>query len=230
MSIARKHFQRQQAQAQAQTSVDDSIATDTSAQDLHLQLLGRDSRALKGIQSLQARNTKKAEFLDNYQDYLDGVLQADVGGQDDIVATLMVWHIDCGETDRGLQLANYVLRHDLSMPERFNWSAAIVLVREITEQYFSHPDSVSLSNLQEVLLITADHDKPDKLQAQLHKALGNAIEVDNSVENAAEQALEHYRHAMQLDNRAGVKKQIDRLQKGLTASPEPTAAQASGKD
>ena len=80
--------------------------------------LTQDRRRLHDIQSVERKVAVKRELVPEYADYLQGVLAGDGGQPDEAVTTLMVWHFDIGAFAPGLQLADYVLRHDLQLPER----------------------------------------------------------------------------------------------------------------
>lgn len=48
-----------------------------------------------------------------------------------MIATLMVWAIDCGDLPLALRIGAYVVRHNLIMPDNFGRTAATVLTEEI---------------------------------------------------------------------------------------------------
>ncbi|PJW22595.1 phage terminase small subunit, partial [Escherichia coli] len=50
---------------------------------------------------------------------------------DEVIATLMVWAIDCGDLPLALRIGAYVVRHNLIMPDNFGRTAATVLTEEI---------------------------------------------------------------------------------------------------
>jgi len=60
------------------------------------------------------------------------------------------------------------------------------------------------------------------VRAKLHKITGLVLRD----EGAALQALEHLKRAMQLDRLAGVKKDIERLERAIKAASEPEPAPA----
>ena len=83
------------------------------------------------------------------------------------------------------------------------------------------PDA--LSDLLTVIEMTLAADMPDEVRAKLHKITGLVLRA----EQQPEQALEHLARAMQLDVNAGVKKDIERLEREL--KPVPPAAPAKPK-
>src|SRR5690606_21172228 len=93
--------------------------------------LTQDARRLHDIQSVERKIAVKRELLPDYQAYIDGVLTGDTGEQDEVMATLMLWHIDAGLYERGLDIAAYVLRHDLALPERLKRNTATLLLDEV---------------------------------------------------------------------------------------------------
>jgi hypothetical protein len=73
---------------------------------------------------------------------------------------------------------------------------------------------VSVAQLNEVAQLTASHDMHDQVRAKLHKAIGYTLERDDD----SPAALEHLRRALELDERAGVKQDIARIEKASNAA------------
>ena len=72
-----------------------------SAYELQRARLGVDLRRLKEIQSLEAKIELKRELLPGYIPWVAGVLEADGGAEDDILAQVMVWAFDIGDFATG---------------------------------------------------------------------------------------------------------------------------------
>lgn len=239
MSPAQAHQARVLAQlAAAATPAGEQVQGD--AYRLMLAQLVEHRRALKGIQSMERKIDLKRTLLPEYDAWIDGVLEAGNGAQDQVLTTVMVWHIDVGNHARALQIARYVMRHGLDTPDQYERSAAVVLIDEFAAAALAGKMAPALAEqiLPMVQDLTAEHDAPDQARAKLHKAIGYALigrvgsaEVDLA-KLAAERcslALVELRRALELHEQCGVKKDIERLERRLrpaAAAPAPAPAPA----
>lgn len=200
--------------AAKQTSTQPLTRGDLSLQQQMMAMLYEHKRTLKKIQSVTAKGEKKAEFIPEYQAYIQGVLKADSGLQDEVVTTIMLWCIDAQKIDWALELARYVLRHNLSLPEQFNRTANVAITEEIADLALKPESPVTPDELMELYSLTGETDMPDQVRVKLEKALGLAMQ-----EIEPELALKHLKKALQLNGRAGVKKEIAALEKQLNSAP-----------
>lgn len=208
-----------------------------TAYEQQLAQLAEDRRTLKALQSRERKVELKRQLLPKYgawvQGVLDGARATGRAVQDLVVATVMVWRIDTGDYAGALQLAEHVLRFGLALPEQYERDAATVVTEEISEAALaalSAGGRFDLEVLTDVELLTADHDMPDEVRAKLHKAIGlelarSVTEQDAANDNVAggsrarqEAALQSLRRALELNERAGVKKDIERLERELKKS------------
>lgn len=238
MSLARRHRERMLGQLGATQVASGSERTGAAATEYELMRarLGVDLRRLKEIQSIEKKIELKRELIHGYVDWVKGVLAADSGASDDIVVQLMIWLIDIGEFMYALDLAEYVLKHRLPLPERFNRTPATLIVEEIAEaalKSFGQGGDVCGAVLFRVDALTEAEDMPDQVRAKLLKA--RAIEMDRDVsalDPAADgpagqrragfaAALELYRRAYGLDRSVGVKKDMDRIERELKKLADP---------
>jgi hypothetical protein len=160
-----------------------------------------------------------------------------------VIVTLMVWAIDAGDYALAARIGRYVVTHGLLMPDRFNRTAATVLVDEICDPILVQvkaDDTTDvtpyLAVLDDVADFTAGSDMPDVVRAKLCKARAFALRNGTTEEQAT--ALELLRQALTLDAGAGVKKEIDRLARVVKKPPQrrapavmlmaPMAAMAEG--
>ncbi|EGO4970019.1 terminase, partial [Escherichia coli] len=81
-------------------------------------------------------------------------------------------------------------------------------------------ESVDTRLLTDTLELTATADMPDEVRAKLHKITGLFLRDAGD----ATGALAHLQRATQLDCQAGVKKEIERLERELKPKPQPKAA------
>ncbi|HHH9271100.1 TPA: phage terminase small subunit, partial [Pseudomonas aeruginosa] len=157
-----------------------------NAYELQLAQLYQDRSRLKNIQSGEGKAALKVELLPAYQPYISGVLQAGKGAQDEVVTTVMLWRIDAGDYAGALDIADYVLAHDLIMPDRFARTAGCVIAEEIAEAALKAQKtggSFDLATLHRTLLLTDQADMPDEARAKLYLAAGHATLEGLSVES-----------------------------------------------
>lgn len=239
MSLARRHFRRVAA-AQAAADTDPGQPVNANAYELVLLKLAEDQRKLRSQQSIERRIEMKRTMLPEYAPWVDGVLKTGRGGQDAVLMTVMIWRIDVGDYAGALQIAGYALPNNLAMPDQYHRDAATAVAEEIADRALAGAgtgESFDLAVLLETELLTRNRDMPDQVRAKLHKALGNSgadvagdTPYDADRYRAAETALTHYRRAIQLHDRVGVKKDIERLERHLKNSPTPHAAEPAGAD
>ena len=98
-----------------------------SAYELKRAQLGLDLKALREIESverkIEAKRSMIASYTDHIAGWIDGATTALAEGrsviQDDIAVTIMIWHIDTGNYDAALAIAEIVFAGGLSLPERY---------------------------------------------------------------------------------------------------------------
>lgn len=216
LSPAQRHRQRVAA-AQEGAAVASGVTANRTQYELMLLQLAQHRRQLKEIQSVERKIEAKRIRLPEYDAYLDGVLEADAGGPDEVLTTLMVWHIDCGLLDRALNLGEYALAHGLEMPPQYNRDLATTLAEEVAEKVMASKEMAALMPAAaRALDLTTGLDMPDEVKAKQHKALGQSLALINKAG-----AIEHLSRALELNPQAGVKKEIERLQRELKKEPPP---------
>ena len=106
LTPAQRHLQRITAATLQRTAAE--AAPDhrhANAYELQLMQLAEHRRQLKAIQSIERKVELKHKLLPLYDAWIDGSLAADHGAQDEVLTTLLVWHIDCASYPRALQIA-----------------------------------------------------------------------------------------------------------------------------
>lgn len=228
MTPAERRFQRVTAAALGS----DSQAAVTQASNLQeqmLMLLSEHRRALKGIQSLERKLQAKEKMLPEYEAYIAGVLDSKSGRQDEVLVTVMLWHIDVANIDAALPLAEYALEHNLVMPDRFERGLACTIAEEVAEtanRLLESESPVSAEQLSRTAALTRDHDMYDEARAKLLKQLGLAQQSDGALVDA----LASFEKALQLHERCGVKKLIEQVQRELKKINEPEPDNDPDKD
>jgi hypothetical protein len=232
MTLARRHFQRVSA-AQPSASATPGETVNANAYELVLAKLGEDKRRLKQVQSIERKIEIKRGLLPSYQPGVDGVLEGGHGGQDAVLMTVMVWKIDTGDFPGALQIARHALDNNLVMPDQYQRGVPTLVAEEIAEQAlaaFSSGGGFSAEVLATTVVLTDGHDMPDEVRAKLNKASGLALAatMEDSATPAlvATEALACLRRALQLHDRAGVKKDIERLERFIKNNPEEASVTA----
>ncbi|TDS68389.1 small terminase subunit [Pantoea sp. PNA 14-12] len=180
--------------------------------DLMLLQLNEDRRRLKGTQSTVTKAQIKVEVLPKYAAWAEGVLSADGAQQDDVIMYVMLWRIDAGDYAGALTIGRHALKHGWVMPVGKRNTATV-----LTEEMADAAKAAMLAGTPfdaDLLLQTLDavdgEDMPDQSRARLHKSIGWVQTESNPVS-----ALNHLKHALQLDEKCGVKKDIEQLERKL---------------
>lgn len=217
-SPARRHIERKAASL---AGVVDRAAerVNASAYELMLVSLKEDMRHLKTIQSIVKKVEAKRQMLPKYDAWCAGVMDSDAGLQDEVFTTVLCWRIDAGDFAGAIPMAEYAIRHKLTLPDRFARSLPCLLAEEVADNALKG-DTVPLDALRQIGLLTLDEDMPDEVRAKLHKAIGYA---ERETDPAS--ALENLKLALQLHDKVGVKKDIERLERELKRNVgEPDSA------
>ncbi|MGU5816196.1 phage terminase small subunit [Aeromonas hydrophila] len=193
-----------------------------NAYELQLMQLAEHRRTLKGIQSIERKIDAKRTMLPVYKPWIDGLLAANRGGQDDVLVTVMLWTLDTGDLEGAIPMASYVIRHGLSTPDRYERTAATMIAEEVADTAIKQQEAgagPSMPLLNRYLALLADCDIFDQVRAKLHKAVGRACLADG----LKQQAAEHYRRAIELHDKVGIKKELEVLERELKKEQQPDA-------
>lgn len=216
-SIAKKHKARVLAKSEVAEPTSEGFG---SGYEMLLLKLVEDRRTLHSLQSILSKIAKKAELLPHYDDWIDATLATGTGKPDSLLTTMMLWHIDVGNFQRGLDIAEYAIKHGLTMPDHHQRTLATVVAEEIAdtakrlmlaEEEFDVEQVLRASNM------TADQEMPDQVRAKLAKVIGELTE-----ESDPEGALVQYKTALKHDAKSGVKGKISKLAKQLNQTSEDT--------
>lgn len=231
LTPAQEHWQRVMAERRGsgQTTVN------MTAYEQILHRLRHDQSRLSDIQGTEFKIEYKKTVLDQYEPWIDGVIAANTGQADEVFTTVLVWQIDCGNYDRALDMAGYVLAHNLPLPERYNRTPAVMVIDEICDKALTlfsagvgADQLIPLPVLERVRTLTEYHDVPNEVQAKLCKALAYTLRLSEQPEDKS-RALELLQRALLLHSKSGVKRDIELLQRELKkaddskqdAAPEP---------
>ena len=223
-SPARRHFERVSAALAAADAGEAPMQGE--AFELMQAALFEDYRLLKSTQSMERKAEIKREILPKYAEYITGVLEAGQGAQDDVLMRVMLWRIDAGYLAGAIAIAKYAIKHGLTPPDQFERGTAAIIAEEVADQALKLLDDDNtnttelLAQLEEVEQLTGDADMHDQIRAKLYKALGYAYRATGQLEDA-QASLER---ALSLNDRIGVKKDLERLERELkqNAAAKPT--------
>lgn len=213
-SPAQRHMMRVSAFEIAQRK--QAPLRNATAYEQMLVKLAEDRRTLKNIRSNELKAAKKRELLPFYAPWVAGVLADGRGAQDDILMAVMLWRLDAGDMAGALEIAPYALKFGLTSDHRR--TTPYMLVEEVALAALRLRDAgdpVDLSLLLTALNLTNGADVPDMVRARLHKV--TALTLRDTGQNA--EALAQFQRAMQLDRNAGVRKEIERLERALKPKP-----------
>ena len=181
-------------------------------------------RKARAFDAAKYRNNPK--MIAKYLPWVEGALAGDGGAQDEIVVTMLVWAIDLAHWPMAIDLAQYVLRHGLALPERYQRKPATLIAEEVAEAGLANPPGVDLYHLAAVEGLVHEYDMHDQVRAKLQKAIGLAFKAmadafDPEAESApaggkgalVDAALFHLNSALQLHSGCGVKKLIEGLER-----------------
>jgi len=239
-SPAKRHLQRKLAAKAASKVAGNQLMPGTGIYEQMLLQLASDRARLKNIQSTEAKCLLKAELLPAYAPYLEGVLTEGIGAADEVVTTAMLWHIDAGNYVEAMRLAEYVLRHNLPMPDRFERTTGTVVAEEVADAALNALRSgaeFDAAILEQACVLTNDQDMPDQVRAKLLLSRARWIMRDlakaeeaaagKPSHNAVELttlAVETLRRAIQLHDGCGGKTDLSKAESQLK---KYTASQSS---
>lgn len=202
-----------------------------TAYEHQLAQLAQHRARLKQVQSNQGKAELKALLIPEYEPYVQGVLDAGNGAQDEVLTTIMLWCIDAGGYPGALQIAEYVIKHGLKMPDRFERTTGTLIAEEIAEAALKAQkagENFPLEILQQAADITAEQDMPDQARAKLHLAIGKAFAAKITDDNPAgmdigwlEGAKAHLTKAIDLNSNCGGKKDLERVDRLLKKHTAP---------
>lgn len=217
LSIAQAHQRRARAAMEAAKTAPQQSMAGATAYEHQLNQLLQDRLRLKAIQSNEGKAALKLQLLPEYIPYVEGVLEAGNGAQDDVMTTVMVWRIDVEDYSGALDIADYVLKHKLIMPDRFERTTGCLVAEEIATAALKAQKangSFDLGILHRTVELTEAEDMPDQARAKLFLATGRAtldgITTEEPGQPGQIQAgIDLLKRAIELHDGCGGKKDLD---------------------
>lgn len=227
LSHAQRHFIRVTASLAAAAAPDvHGGMAHSSTYELMLSKLTQDRVRLKQIQSVEQKIEIKRQILPEYADYVIGVLEGGTGAQDEVLTRVMVWLIDVGDIAGALLIADYVLRHNLALPDKFRRTLGCMIAEEVAEhaasQLLAVAEPVRLDLLARTQELVAGQDMPDEVRAKLEKVIARTMLLEVNPDDPSstdktwlEQARAHFQRALELHEKCGVKSDIQSVDRAL---------------
>lgn len=230
LSIAQAHQRRARAAMEAAKTAPQQSMAGATAYEHQLNQLLQDRLRLKAIQSTAAKEALKPQLLPQYVPYVEGVLAGGNGAQDDVLTTIMVWRIDAGEYAGALDIADYVLKHKLIMPDRFERTTGCLVAEEIATAALKAQKTngtFDLSILYRTIELTDDEDMPDQARAKLYLATGRATVHGITAEEPGQPGqiqagIDLLKRAIELHDSCGGKKDLDGAERLLKKHVAPS--------
>lgn len=236
LSPARRHRLQALAAKQAAHAENEfgGVREDASVYMLQLAELKNDQSLLRNIKSEIERGEHKASLIPKYMPYVEGVLSVEDRTpdlQDQVVTTIMLWCFDAKQFEDGLRIAEYALKHGLSMPDSFSRDTASIVAEEIGNAAKSAYDAgevFDLSILEKANNITATFGMHDQIRAKLFVAIGRSF----LQKELAQPAVEFLKLALKHNDKCGGKQDLQRaerlLKKQLEENPPQPLFNADG--
>lgn len=231
LTLAQRNQLRKRAAQEAAATAPAALMDGLTSYELMLAKLQQDQLRLKQVQSQQNKAKVKAELLPDYAPYVEGVLAAGQGAQDDVLVTVMVWRFDAEDYGGGLDIAEYVLRHNLQTPNRFNRTPGCLVAEEVAQAALTVQKAGGVfphDILTRTAVLTAEQDMPDEARAKLTLALGRAtlagLDENNLGQPGQVQAgIDLLKTAIQLHDSCGGKKDLERAERLQKKHAGPTS-------
>ncbi|NWB91596.1 terminase endonuclease subunit [Pseudomonas agarici] len=229
LSLAQAHQRRTRAAMESAKAAPAHSMEGATAYEHQLNQLLQDRLRLKQIQSNEGKAALKLRLLPEYIPYVQGVLEAGNGAQDEVMTTVMVWRIDAGDYSGALDIAVYVLQHKLLMPDRFERTTGCLIAEEIATTALKSQkagEPFDLAILHRTVELTEAQDMPDQARAKLYLATGRATLEGLSVDNPGQPGqipagIELLSRAIKLHDACGGKKDLESAERLLKKHTTP---------
>jgi hypothetical protein len=232
LTLAQRTQLRVRAAKEAAAAAPASTMAGANAYELQLAKLLQDRLRIKNVHSNEGKAELKRQLLPEYEPYVQGVLAAGNGAQDEVLTTIMVWRLDAGDYAGALAIAAYVIQHGMILPDRFARTTPCLVAEEIAEAALKAQKAggeFALDVLERAHQLTVEQDMPDQARAKLHLAIGKAYSAMVSNDEARgldllnlQAAKVHLARAIELHSNCGGKKDLERVDRLLKKHAEPT--------
>lgn len=197
-----------------------------NAYELVLMQLIEHKRRLKTIESIERKIEAKRGMLADFIPWVQGVLDADSGRQDDVLVTIMLWTLDVGLLADALPLARYVIHHGLDTPDSYERKAATLIAEEVADtsaKQLAAGDVPDAALLLEYVALLTHSDMFDQVRAKLFKSTALALQA-RAADGDKPHALALMKRAVELHDKVGCKKDIELLERELRKEAKDATA------
>jgi len=179
---------------------------------------------LKDMKSIQERIAKKAEWLPEYQGYIDGCLAVSPAPQNTVLVHLMIWAIDANEFELAVRIAEYAVLNDMVMPEGYSRTTAEFVTEQCAEVFIDDTNFAiaHASLIERIINLGEGEQMVDEVRAKIYRAFGDALNQAQPME-----AVSAYKNALRYNPRAGCKKDLEQLEKRLRLSATESSPDAT---
>lgn len=189
--------------------------------------LTEDLKTLKDVSSRERKaEIKRERLIPKYRDYVRRLVDADA--QHECIGYMLVWLLDAGLLEEGLELARWCVAAGHPLPGGFKASAGYFAADAVTtwaENEFAAGRSFEpyLTNLRDAIAAAnavmgkVAWNIPDALLARMHRLFGLAAEQAGNLETAREELTRA------LEMGAKVKTALDAVTKKLEKTAAPAA-------
>lgn len=231
LTLAQRTRLRKLAAKEAAATAPAAMMDGLTSYELMLAKLQQDQLRLKQVQSKQAKARLKSILLPEYVPYVVGILEAGKGAHDDVLTTVMIWRFDAGDFPGGLDIAEYVLKHNLPTPNRFSRTTGCLIAEEVATAALNAQKAggtFPVDDLLRTALLTEEQDMPDEARAKLKLALARATlqgldETNPGPPGQVEAGVELLQEAIKLDNACGGKKDLEKAERLLKKLAGPAS-------
>lgn len=187
-------------------------AADNPAYNIELHLYAQ-LQQLKDIRSHAARHALKAEWLPEYQGYIEGCIAESPAQQNDALIILMIWALDIKQFDLAVRIGRFAVLNDMVMPDGWTRTVAEVVTEQVAEAYLEDPALATAQHLviQDVIDLGRGEDISDIIRAKIYKAQGLALK-----DYQPQEAIQSFKIALKLDKNSGVKKLIETTERAVS--------------
>lgn len=186
LSPAQRDHQRKLATLAANNAPKDDIAPErivNSPEELSyrllLQSLGEHDRKIQSITNRADKIAYKRQIMPEFTAHVDGLIEGiknnNAAVQDEIFAYYLVWSIDVGDYEKGLEMAALAFKFDIKLPHRFKSELQVFLVETFTRLA---DDAIILNETFPIkYLVQIDEmlngiNLADQKRAKLYKSIG----------------------------------------------------------
>ena len=207
---------KQRVIAGADPALDDgTVANDSSpatvTQRIELRLSNQLDQ-LEHVRGIDLKIAKKREWYQEYLGFIEGSIAVSPAQQNDALMHLMVWAIDVGDYANAVKIGQFAVLNNMVLPVNYKRGVAELLTEDCAEAFLADPvlAQQSLDIIQHIIDVGYGQDMVVQARAKIFKAQGLAL-----MDSQPAEALNALKTALHLHDKAGVKKDIDKLERLL---------------